>query len=356
MGGNACKKYGVQRLTHDEFKKVRDKIYLATSTRATPIESLERESHGDVDFVAFSFDRDMIEQIFNTSDSIVHLGQVDNGEMMTSYALEIDLDPSTRATAQVDVIWINTSNQYNLATIFYSWNGFISYFLNARLRRFDKNLKLTHSGLFYTLELKKSLSSNPSSSVELFITDNVDEILSMCGLTRKGLSSIKSEEELFAWFNRSPLHNTKHEIISIGEHDLDVVNNYFAWNKNQPDPEVDEELFRLAVKKFQHYTRFLPFFKRMEIKKFKTELRAKSLVKFNRVRKIEDYLLRTYFQRLEKLADAEIGYIIKESNFSIERKVRETGMKPSRENYDKIIKSELINSLISKMKQKEGLM
>ena len=57
MGGNACKKYGVQRLSHEEFNKVRDKIYLATSTRATPIESLERERHGDVDFVAFSFDR-----------------------------------------------------------------------------------------------------------------------------------------------------------------------------------------------------------------------------------------------------------------------------------------------------------
>ena len=166
----------------------------------------------------------------------------------------------------------------------------------------------------------------------------------------------KSEEELFSWFNRSPLHNTKHEIISIGEHHLEVVNNYFSWNKNQPDPEVDEELFRLAVKKFQYYTRFLPFFKRMEIKKFKTELRAKSLVKFNRVRKIEDYLLRTYFQDMEKLSDSEIGYIVKESNFIIERRVREACMKPSRENHDKIIKAELINSLISKLKQKEGLM
>lgn len=356
MGGNACKKYGVQRLTHDEFKKVRDKIYLATSTRVEPIESLERESHGDVDFVAFSYDRAMIEQIFNTSDSIVHLGQVDNGNMMTSYALEIDLDSSTRVTAQIDVVWVNTSSQYNLATIFYSWNGFIPYFLNARLRRFDKNLKLTHSGLFYTLELKKSLSSNPSSSAELFITDDINKILSMCGLTLKGLTPFKSEEELFSWFNRSPLHNTKHEIISIGEHHLEVVNNYFSWNKNQPDPEVDEELFRLAVKKFQYYTRFLPFFKRMEIKKFKTELRAKSLVKFNRVRKIEDYLLRTYFQDMEKLSDSEIGYIVKESNFIIERRVREACMKPSRENHDKIIKAELINSLISKLKQKEGLM
>ena len=356
MGGNACKKYGVQRLTHEEFKKVRDKIYLATSTRATPIESLERESHGDVDFVAFSYDRAMIEKIFNTSDSIVHLGQVDNGNMMTSYALEIDLDQSTRVTAQVDVIWVDCRDEYYLSTMFYSWNGFIPYFLNARLRRFDKNLKLTNSGLFYMFELKKSLSSNPSSSVELFITDDIDEILSMCGLTRKGLSSIKTEEELFAWFNRSPLHNTKHEIASIVKHHLEVVNDYFAWNKDQPEPEVDEELFRLAVNKFQHYTRFLPFFKRMEIKKFKTELRAKSLVKFNRVRKIEDYLLRTYFQGLEKLADSEIGYVIKESNFSIERKARETGMKPSRENHDKIIKAELINSLISNMKQKEGLM
>lgn len=356
MGGNACKKYCVQRLTHEEFKKVRDKIYQATSTRATPIESLERESHGDVDFVAFSFDRGIIENIFNTSDSIVHLGQVDNGNIMTSYALEIDLDSSTRVTAQVDVIWVDCRDEYYLATVFYSWNGFIPYFLNARLRRFDKNLKLTHSGLFYALELKKSLSSNPSSSVDLFITDDINQILSMCGLTLKGLSSIKTEEELFTWFNKSPLHNTKHEIISIGEHHLEVVNNYFAWNKDQPDPEVDEELFRLAVKKFQHYTRYLPFFKRMEIKKFKTELRAKSLVKFNRVRKIEDYLFRTYFQGLEKLTDSEIGYIVKESNFSIERRVRETGMKPSRENNDKIIKTELINSLISKMKQKEGLM
>lgn len=356
MGGNACKKYGVQRLTHEQFKKVRDKIYQATSTRATPIESLERESHGDVDFVAFSFERYTIEQIFNTSDSIVHLGHVDNGKMMTSYALEIDLDSSTRVTAQVDVIWVNNCNQYSLSTIFYSWNGFIPYFLNARLRRFDKNLKLTHSGLFYTIELKKSISSNPSSSVEQFITDDINKILSMCGLTLKGLSSIKTEEELFTWFNKSPLHNTKHEIISIGEHHLEVVNNYFTWNKDQPEPEVDEELFRLGISKLQRYLRFLPFLKRMEIKKFKTELRTKSLVKFNRVRKIEDYLLRTYFQGLEKLADSEIGYIIKESNFSIERRVRETGMKPSRENHDKIIKAELIDLLMSKMKQKEGLM
>lgn len=356
MGGNACKKFGVQRLTHEEFNKVRDKIYLATSTRVEPIESLERESHGDVDFVAFSFERDMIERVFNTSDSIVHLGQVDNGNMMTSYALEIDLDSSTRVTAQIDVIWINTRNQYYLSKIFYSWNGFIPYFLNARIRRFDKNLKLTNFGLFYTLELKKSLSSNPSSSVDIFITDNINEILSMCGLTLKGLSSFKNEEELFAWFNRSPLHNTKHEITGIAKHELDVVNDYFEWNNNQPEPEVDGELFRLGISKFQRYLRFLPFFRRMEIKKFKTELRAKSLVKFNRVRKIEDYLLRTYFQGLEKLADSEIGYVVKESNFSIERRVRETGMKPSRENHDKIIKVELINSFISKMKQKEGLM
>lgn len=354
MGGNACKRYGVTRLSQLQYEKIRNIIYLVTSTRVTPIESFVKESHGDIDFVAFRSDKGIIERIFNTSDSVVHLGQVENGNMMTSYALEIDVDKKTRTTAQIDILWVDTSSEYHLSRFIHSWNGFIIYFLNERLRNINPNLTLNAKGLTYKLELRKTKNSNVSEVQETYITDDLDTILSMCGLSGRDVYNFRIEEDAFRWLNRSPLH-TKNEFKYTQKSDIEVVNNYFAWNEAQPETEVDELAKKRVESTVNRVLSVLPNKIRRITKLFKTENYYKSLVKFNRVRKIENYLLRTYFLNLGPLSNEEIGWIIKSSIPKISTKANDYGEGHSRKLHDQVIKSELVKALTTKLCQREGI-
>ena len=350
MGGNACKRYGVTRITHYQYEKVRNLIYFATASRVSPIQSFIKESHGDIDFVAFRSDKEVIESIFNSSESLVHLGQVENGDMMTSYALEVDVDKETRVTVQVDILWVHTSARYRLSKFLHSWNGFIIYFLNRRIRNINPNLTLNDKGLIYNLELRRTRNSNPSKVEEITVTDNLETILSLCGLYNK--SEFKSEEEAFKWLNSSPLH-TKDEFKYNPDTSFEIVHAYFEWNKNQPEVKVDEEFKKRVLRKFNRVLSILPTGIRKITKLFKTETYYKSLVKFNRVRKIEDYLLRTYFLDTTPLSNEEIGYVIRESIPKILTVTKGKGH--SRKLHDHIIKNELVIMLISKLRQKEGI-
>lgn len=353
MGGNACKKYGVHKLTQKDYEDSIQKIksiyqltgyHTAYSMNALKeVFSFPKEIHGDIDFILERQFRDLFEKNLN-SDSTIILGSVDNGSIMTSYAIKIDLGKDRRVVAQIDVIWSDSENDAKFKKFFYSWNGFVSYFFNKRLRNLTPNFTLTDSGLFYESKIDGEAYKIP-------VTESFTRVLELVGLDERFYRWFDSKEQLFKYFNSSRQFRFNEFGKPNTEHELRIVNEYYHYLKSIPAHEIPSFVESKKPDCFDY-----KFWQRIEIKekeirkKIKTENHRKSRVRYDRVKKIDNYLNRKYFnQWSECLTDRQLGSVIEEGLYY----VNQVNTLSSRKELDLVLKRKIINIYTNMLKLKE---